>query len=143
MPSTTTASRTIAIIVLLTLGLVGLEHAASTLLALLRGLAVTARYLLLFTTSVATVGVHRLVWGGVQAASEENIADLLFEEDSIHPGFDDQVEGDYYTDSDMERESISFSLPPLPPGHHSEAPRGPVAPRSLASRCVIVNLYAK
>ncbi|KAJ7144368.1 hypothetical protein C8R44DRAFT_846203 [Mycena epipterygia] len=129
MTSTTTAARTVAIIVLLTLGLVGLEHAASTLLALLRGLAVTARYLLLFTTSIATVGVHHLVWGGVQPASEENVTDLLFEEDSIYPGVDDPVEGDYYTDSE---ESISFSLPPLPPGHHSEAPRGPAAPRSLA-----------
>ncbi|KAJ7142279.1 hypothetical protein C8R44DRAFT_974105 [Mycena epipterygia] len=39
----------------------------------------------------------------------------------------------------MEQESISFSLPPLPPRNHSEASRGPASPRSLTPRCAVKN----
>ncbi|KAJ7724576.1 hypothetical protein DFH07DRAFT_1003722 [Mycena maculata] len=135
MTYTLAAARSIATIFVLTVGLLGLEHVASTLLDVLHRLAATRRLLLFFVTSVATVSGHHLLHREVGRVHDADL-EYLFNQDSLDNGaFDPELYPDDDSDSESESSSISdFGLPPLPPGHivisRAGAPRMP--PRNSA-----------
>ncbi|KAJ7658574.1 hypothetical protein B0H17DRAFT_1096692, partial [Mycena rosella] len=101
------AARTLVIIAVLTVGLIGLEHAASSLLAMLRGLAATRRFALFLLTSVATVSANHVLVVQTRITvgwATQTDTDYLFEEESIYP-MDDGVE--YHTGSESESDSAA------------------------------------
>ncbi|KAJ7469186.1 hypothetical protein FB451DRAFT_1479067 [Mycena latifolia] len=75
---------TLAVIAVLPIGLIGLEHGASYLLNILRALATTHRFSFFLATSVVTVDAHPVyafrVYGARMEAESE--ADYLFRDDS-------------------------------------------------------------
>ncbi|KAJ7469209.1 hypothetical protein FB451DRAFT_1479095 [Mycena latifolia] len=83
MTYTISVAHTLAVITVLPIGLIGLEHAASYLLNILRALATTHRFSLFFATSVVSVGAHHVytfrVYGARMEAESE--ADYLFGDD--------------------------------------------------------------
>ncbi|KAJ7469225.1 hypothetical protein FB451DRAFT_1479144 [Mycena latifolia] len=83
MTYTISVAHTLAVITVLPIGLIGLEHAASYLLNILRALATTHRFSLFFATSVVSVGAHHVytfwIYGARMEAESE--ADYLFGDD--------------------------------------------------------------
>ncbi|KAJ7025512.1 hypothetical protein C8F04DRAFT_135556 [Mycena alexandri] len=113
---------TVTAVVFLTAGLIGLEHAASAVLNVLRNLAIAKRFLVSFVTSVViTILFHRFV------RIDNGEAEYLVEENSVYLDHEADPVFDGYLDDETGSESDSGSLDgaQLPPRYAAQ-------PRSLA-----------
>lgn len=105
------STRTLITIAVLTAGLIGLEHATSAVLNLLRGLATTKRFLVFFLTSVAiTLFCKRFI--RIEDTSDPSVAYLYLDEDEVLSESDDLFEDDsqeYATERDYPRAARSLA----------------------------------